>query len=70
MFQIKKHITSHQQIHYVFFDGGIDMVLSRIIFPNIEPKVKKIVKDLNIRSIVGIPIGSSIIIDHETDTNM
>ena len=55
-----------------FFDGGIDLVLSRIIFPNIEPKVKKIVKDLNIRSIVGkyyLPIGSSIIIDHETDTN-
>lgn len=56
----------------VFMDGGIDLVLSRIIFPNIEPKVKKIVKDLNIRSIVGkyyLPIGSSIIIDHETDTN-
>ena len=55
-----------------FFDGGIDMVLSRIIFPNIEKKVKQIVKELNIRSIVGkyyLPIGSSIIIDHETDTN-
>lgn len=55
-----------------FFDGGIDMVLSRIIFPDIEPNVKKIVKDLNIRSLVGkyyLPIGSSIIIDHETDTN-
>lgn len=53
-----------------FMDGGIDMVLSRIIFPDIEPKVKKIVKDLNIRSLVGkyyLPIGSSIIIDHETD---
>jgi O-acetyl-ADP-ribose deacetylase (regulator of RNase III) len=56
----------------VFFDGGIDMVLSRIIFPDVEPKVKKMVKELNIRSIVGkyyLPIGSSIIIDHETDTN-
>lgn len=55
-----------------FFDGGIDMVLSRIIFPNIEKKVKQIVKDLNIRSLVGknyLPIGSSIIIDHETNIN-
>ena len=54
-----------------FMDGGIDMILSRIIFPNIEPKVKQIVKDLNIRSIVGkyyLPIGSSVIID-EPDTN-
>ena len=29
------------------------MILSRIIFPDIEPNVKKIVKDLNIRSLVG-----------------
>lgn len=49
-----------------FMDGGIDYVLSRIIFPNIEKEVKTIVKQLNIKSIVGkpyLPIGSSIILD-------
>lgn len=49
-----------------FMDGGIDYALSRIIFPNIEVDVKKIVKDLGITSIVGkpyLPIGSSIIIE-------
>lgn len=47
-------------------DRGIDYALSRIIFPNIEKEVKNIVKQLNIKSIVGksyLPIGSSIIID-------
>ena len=51
-----------------FMDGGIDYVLSRIIFPNIEKEVKNIVKQLGIASIVGksyLPIGSSIIIDKE-----
>lgn len=49
-----------------FMDGGIDYALSRIIFPNIECKVKEIVKQLGFISIVGknyLPIGSSIIID-------
>lgn len=47
-----------------FMDGGIDYALSRIVFPGIEPKVKRIVKRLNITSIVGkpyLPIGSSIV---------
>jgi O-acetyl-ADP-ribose deacetylase (regulator of RNase III) len=49
-----------------FMDGGIDLVLSRTIFPNIEKEVKKIVKELNITTKLGrpyLPIGSSIIID-------
>ena len=49
-----------------FMDGGIDYALSRIVFPNIEKEVKNIVKQLDIKSIVGkpyLPIGSSIIID-------
>ncbi len=49
-----------------FMDGGIDLALSRIIFPNIEPRVKNIVKNLNNKNLLGryyLPIGSSIIID-------
>jgi hypothetical protein len=48
-----------------FMDGGIDYALSRIIFPDIEKEVKKIVRQIGITSIVGkpyLPIGSSIII--------
>ncbi len=55
-----------------FMDGGIDYALSRIIFPNIEKDVKKVVKELGIESIVGkpyLPIGSSIIIDKDDNTN-
>lgn len=55
-----------------FMDGGIDYALSRIIFPNIEIKVKKIVRQLNRLSIVGkyyLPIGSSIILNNENDIN-
>jgi O-acetyl-ADP-ribose deacetylase (regulator of RNase III) len=49
-----------------FMDGGIDLVLSRIIFPNIEGHVKKVVKQIGIQSLLGrfyLPIGSSVIID-------
>lgn len=49
-----------------FMDGGIDYALSRIVFPNIEPEVKKIVKELDIKSLLGrayLPIGSSIILN-------
>ncbi len=55
-----------------FMDGGIDYALSRIIFPNVEKDVKKVVKELGIESIVGkpyLPIGSSIIIDKDDNTN-
>ena len=54
-----------------FMDGGIDYALSRIIFPKIETKVKNIVRQLGIKSIVGkpyLPIGSSIIVKkHKKD---
>jgi len=55
-----------------FMDGGIDYALSRIIFPNIEPEVKRIVKQLGRVSIVGkpyLPIGSSIIVDNHNHNN-
>jgi len=54
-------------------DGGIDYVLSRIIFPNIEMEVKNIVKQLGITSIVGKPyllIGSSIIIEKDNNKSL
>lgn len=49
-----------------FMDGGIDYAISRIIFPNIEIKIKEIVKQLKITNLLGrhyLPIGSSIILD-------
>uniref|UniRef100_A0A6C0H7D6 Macro domain-containing protein n=1 Tax=viral metagenome TaxID=1070528 RepID=A0A6C0H7D6_9ZZZZ len=64
----------HKKTYYVspanslcFMDGGIDRALSTIVFPNIEPNIKNIIKSLNIKNIVGkyyLPIGSSIIIDY------
>jgi O-acetyl-ADP-ribose deacetylase (regulator of RNase III) len=56
-----------------FMDGGIDYALSRILFPNIETKVKNIVKQLGIVSIVGkyyLPIGSSVIMDTTENTSL
>jgi O-acetyl-ADP-ribose deacetylase (regulator of RNase III) len=53
-----------------FMDGGIDLALSTIIFPNIQQKVKQTVKGLNITNLLGryyLPIGSSIIIDNIND---
>lgn len=53
---------------FCFMDGGIDLALSRVVFPNIEPKVKQIVKELNIKTLLGrnyLPIGSSIIVDYD-----
>ena len=49
-----------------FMDGGIDFALSRVIFPGIEPKIKKLVRELNIKNIMNrcyLPIGSSLIVD-------
>ncbi len=49
-----------------FMDGGIDMALSRIVFPDIEKDVKRLMRSLNIVNVIGryyLPIGSSIIID-------
>lgn len=56
-----------------FMDGGIDYALSRIIFPDIETEVKKNVKELGIKNIMGrtyLPIGSSIIIDKENNKSL
>jgi O-acetyl-ADP-ribose deacetylase (regulator of RNase III) len=56
-----------------FMDGGIDYALSRIIFPNIESEVKRIVREIGIVSIVGkpyLPIGSSIVIDKENNKSI
>jgi O-acetyl-ADP-ribose deacetylase (regulator of RNase III) len=50
-----------------FMDGGIDKALSQIIFPNIEPKIKSIVREIGIKNLLGryyLPIGSSIIVDN------
>ncbi len=54
-----------------FMDGGIDLALSKIVFPNIEQYLKKIVKSLNIKNLLGrnyLPIGSSIIINSDTNS--
>jgi O-acetyl-ADP-ribose deacetylase (regulator of RNase III) len=56
-----------------FMDGGFDLALSTIIFPNIEKKVKQIVKNLNITNLLGrnyLPIGSSIIIDESFNKSL
>ena len=56
-----------------FINGGIDYALSRIIFPDIETEVKKNVKELGIKNIMGrtyLPIGSSIIIDKENNKSL
>lgn len=56
-----------------FMDGGIDDVYNKIIFPNVEYEIKKIIKSLNIKSIVGkyyLPIGSSIIINDKNNKSI
>ena len=49
-----------------FMDGGIDLALSRKVFPGIESKLKMKVKNLNKINLLGrpyLPIGSSVILD-------
>ena len=56
-----------------FMDGGIDLALSRIIFPGIEQKVKREVRQLGIKSNLGryyLPIGSSIIMEPEQNKGL
>jgi O-acetyl-ADP-ribose deacetylase (regulator of RNase III) len=56
-----------------FMDGGIDMALSRIVFPGIEPIVKARIKNQNMTNLLGrnyLPIGSSIIIDYDDNRSM
>jgi O-acetyl-ADP-ribose deacetylase (regulator of RNase III) len=49
-------------------DGGIDLSLSRIVFPNIEKEVRSIVRKMNIQTKLNrpyLPIGSSLIVDYD-----
>jgi O-acetyl-ADP-ribose deacetylase (regulator of RNase III) len=53
-----------------FMDGGIDYALSRIVFPNIEPVVKKEVQQYGKTTLLGrkyLPIGSSMIVPYNND---
>jgi O-acetyl-ADP-ribose deacetylase (regulator of RNase III) len=53
-----------------FMDGGIDMALSRIVFPGIESRVKRTVRSLGIYTKFGrpyLPIGSSVILNEAAD---
>jgi len=55
-----------------FMDGGIDLSLSRIVFPNIEKEVKKSIQKygkLNKIHQKYLPIGSSIIINNSENNN-
>ncbi len=56
-----------------FMDGGIDLSLSRNVFPNIEKSVRSIVRKMNINTKLGrpyLPIGSSLIIDYDTNRSL
>lgn len=55
-----------------FMDGGIDMALSRIVFPGIEPLVKSQVRAIGRQTLLGrhyLPIGSSLILDDPNPDN-
>jgi len=57
----------------LFMDGGIDYALSRIIFPNIEQYVKKILNKYGLTSLLGrkyLPIGSSLIINYDNNKSL
>ena len=65
--------TTARRTYYVspanslcFMDGGIDLALSRQVFPGVEPLVKRRVRELGRQTLLGrpyLPIGSSLIID-------
>ena len=55
-----------------FMDGGIDLALSRIVFPGIEQLVKSQVRAIGRQTLLGrpyLPIGSSLIIDDHNPDN-
>ena len=55
-----------------FMDGGIDLALSRQVFPGIEPLVKSQVRAIGRQTLLGrhyLPIGSSIILDDPNPDN-
>jgi O-acetyl-ADP-ribose deacetylase (regulator of RNase III) len=52
-----------------FMDGCIDLALSRIVMPGIEPTLKKAIKNYGKLSRIDrmyLPIGSSIIIGYDS----
>ncbi len=56
-----------------FMDGGIDLSLSRIVFPGIEKNVRNMVQKMNITTKLGrpyLPIGSSLIIDYDNHRSL
>ncbi len=69
-----QNYTSNNRIIYIspanslgFMDGGIDHVLSRIMFPGLETKVKNSIKQLGIKNRLGrnyLPIGKAILVDN------
>jgi O-acetyl-ADP-ribose deacetylase (regulator of RNase III) len=51
-----------------FMDGGIDLALSRHVFPGVEPEVKRRIRELGRETALGrpyLPIGSATLIDRE-----
>ena len=51
-----------------FMDGGIDLALSREVFPGIESKVKAAIRATNNQNLLGryyLPIGSSLVVEHD-----
>jgi O-acetyl-ADP-ribose deacetylase (regulator of RNase III) len=76
MMRIQEYIPSpYRRTYYVspanslcFMDGGMDLALSREVFPGVESEVKMKVRELGVKNIIGqyyLPIGSSLIVDHE-----
>ncbi len=66
--QVKPKASRH-----ICRDGGIDLALSRQVMPGIEPVVKKAVKIFGKTNRINrqyLPIGSSIIIDHDENTSL
>jgi hypothetical protein len=55
-----------------YFDRGFEHVISTIIFPHLETKVKKRISIIGKKNKIGsyyLPIGSSLIQSHDTDEN-
>lgn len=51
-----------------FMDGGIDLALSRHVFPGVEPQVKQRIRELGRETTLGrpyLPIGSATLIERE-----
>jgi O-acetyl-ADP-ribose deacetylase (regulator of RNase III) len=56
-----------------FMDGGIDKALSHMVFPDIEPYVRRKIDIYGKTNLLGrkyLPIGSSIILDYDTSKSL